>query len=92
MKEIFFRFLSRLVARYVLRKPDLDGLVFSKYHSLRAYLEMGLNYLAWRTGSRKSFQVVSIVIEPTNNCTLRCRICPTRDDMTRKKGFMDFEL
>jgi len=32
-----------------------------------------------------------LVIEPTNCCNLNCIMCP-RKDMTRNKGYMDFEL
>ncbi|MEN6318289.1 MAG: radical SAM protein [Syntrophaceae bacterium] len=92
MKEKFFRFLSYLVAVLVLRKPDLADLIYIKYHSFNAYWQMGVSYFAWRLGLKKSFHIVSIVIEPTNRCTLRCEVCPTKEDMTRKKGFMDFEL
>lgn len=92
MEKKFFRVLATLVSRLILGKSDLDELVFSKYHSFQAYLEMTLNYVAWRLGLRKSFRVVSIVIEPTNFCTLRCTVCPTRDDMSRKRGYMDFNL
>lgn len=33
-----------------------------------------------------------IIIEPTNNCNLRCPICPTHFAMKRKRGFIDFPL
>jgi len=33
-----------------------------------------------------------IVIEPTNACNLRCPVCPTHFAMTRKRGFIDFNL
>lgn len=92
MKEKMFRFLSTLVAKFILGKDDLEDLVFSKYHSLNAYWAMTLNYLTWRLGLKKSFRIVSLVIEPTNQCTLHCLFCPTKDDMTRQKGFMDFDL
>lgn len=92
MQDKFFRFLSRQVATYILRKPDLANLIYIKYHSFRSYWDMTLNYFAWKLGLKKSFQVVSLVLEPTNHCTLRCAICPTREDMERKRGFMDYDL
>lgn len=92
MKERFFRFLSRLVACYVLKKPDLADLIYSKYHTFKSYWEMVLNYCAWRLGMKKSFHIVSIVLEPTNHCTLRCALCPTSDDMKRERGYMDYDL
>ena len=92
MKETFYRFLSSLVARFILRKPDLADLIYIKYHSLEAYLGMSLSYFAWRLGWKKSFQVISIVVEPTNHCTLRCTFCPARQDMERDMGYMDFDL
>jgi hypothetical protein len=33
----------------------------------------------------------SLQLEPTNFCNLRCVSCP-RDNMTREKGFMEFNL
>ncbi len=33
-----------------------------------------------------------IIIETTNICNLRCPVCPTTIDMTRSRGFMDFNL
>ena len=34
---------------------------------------------------------LSIQLEPTNHCNLKCISCP-RDTMAREKGYMDFEL
>lgn len=33
----------------------------------------------------------TIIIEPTNSCNLKCPVCPTSQNMKRKKGFMKFE-
>ncbi|MFA6227935.1 MAG: radical SAM/SPASM domain-containing protein [Patescibacteria group bacterium] len=33
-----------------------------------------------------------IAIEVTNNCNLRCPVCPTNFAMNRERGFMDFEM
>ena len=37
-------------------------------------------------------KLTSLTIETTNVCNLNCRICPTNNEMKRKKGFMSFEL
>ena len=37
-------------------------------------------------------KLTSLTIETTNICNLNCRICPTNNEMKRKKGFMSFEL
>jgi len=33
-----------------------------------------------------------LMVEPTNQCNLRCVMCPQSGKMTREKGFMDFSL
>ena len=33
-----------------------------------------------------------LMIEPTNNCNLRCVMCPQAGKMTREKGFMEYDL
>lgn len=35
---------------------------------------------------------ISLMIEPTNICNLKCDMCPQSGLMTREKGMMDFEL
>ena len=37
-------------------------------------------------------KLTSLTIETTNVCNLSCRICPTNNEMKRKKGTMSFEL
>lgn len=37
-------------------------------------------------------KLTSLIIEPTNVCNLNCSICPTNSGMTRKKGFLSFNL
>ena len=37
-------------------------------------------------------KLTSLTIETTNACNLNCRICPTNNEMKRKKGSMSFEL
>ncbi len=44
-------------------------------------------------GSRiLNYMPMNLMIEPTNMCNLRCRMCPQDGLMTREKGMMDFEL
>ena len=44
-------------------------------------------------GSRTlNYMPMNLMIEPTNRCNLRCRMCPQDGLMTREKGLMDFEL
>lgn len=92
IKEKVFRGISFFVAEYILRKPDLADLIYIKYHSPNAIFKMAINYFTFRLRAKKSYKIVSLIIEPTNNCTLRCKVCPTRDNMTRKRGIMDFDL
>lgn len=92
IKEKFFRAVSFVIAKYILRKPDYADIIYLKYNSFGAIYKMAMNYILFRLGSKKSFKVVSIIFESTNVCTLKCRMCPTRDKMTRKRGMMDYNL
>lgn len=42
--------------------------------------------------STLEYPPVHIFIEPTNYCNLRCIMCPQHELMTRKRGYIDFEL
>lgn len=92
IEEKFFRVLSLIIAKYIFRKPDYADVIYLKYNSFSAIYKMAMNYILFRLRSKKSFKIVSIIFESTNTCTLKCRMCPTRDKMTRKRGIMDYNL
>jgi MoaA/NifB/PqqE/SkfB family radical SAM enzyme len=85
--------LAGLVARLYLRRPDLAEAVHIRYRSARAFLAGVGNEVAYRLGTVRAPALVSVNLELTNRCNLRCTFCPTADGrMTRARGFMDDAL
>jgi MoaA/NifB/PqqE/SkfB family radical SAM enzyme len=79
-----------LVARLYLRRPALAEAVWIRYRSLRALLAGIGNEVAYRLGASRAPALVSVNLELTNRCNLRCTFCPTADGrMRRPRGFMD---
>jgi len=84
------RLLARLVARLYLRRPQMADVIAIRYSSLRAFVIGIGNELAYRIGSPRSLGMLSVNLELTNHCNLKCSFCPTGNGlMTRPRGFMD---
>jgi hypothetical protein len=84
------RLLGAVVARLYLRRPDLAEPIAIRYRSLRAVLGAVGNEVAYRLGRTRAPALLSLNLELTNRCNLRCTFCPTADGrMGRAKGFMD---
>jgi MoaA/NifB/PqqE/SkfB family radical SAM enzyme len=81
-----------LVARYYLKKPDLTDLISLKFPTFRSALVAGMNELYFMLGLSRGFRLTSVNIESTNQCNLRCKMCPVHTEMTRKKEFLDVQL
>ncbi|MEW6746857.1 MAG: radical SAM protein [Planctomycetota bacterium] len=77
------------IARNYLGKPDQGELLRIKFPTLRSVMNAGLNELAYRAGSLRSYRLTSLNVEVTNHCNLRCTICPVNRGMERKKRFID---
>jgi radical SAM protein with 4Fe4S-binding SPASM domain len=62
-------------------------------HTLRRFINAGLNFLSQRIKSPYVFGFPeSVFIEPTNICNLKCPLCPTGSGkIKRRKGFLSFE-
>ncbi|MSR46528.1 MAG: radical SAM protein [Planctomycetes bacterium] len=81
--------LHRFVARHYLRKPELAELLDIKLPDLASVGWAALNELAFRLRLERSARVLSLNVETTNFCNLRCTICPVNRGMVRAKKWLD---
>ena len=90
---LLIRWLSKLIAVLYLRRPEVAEVIAIRYRSLRA-LAVGIgNELAYRLGFARVAGLLSINLELTNHCNLKCTFCPTGNGlMVRPRGFMDPDL
>lgn len=87
------RVLARAIARLYLRRPDVEDAIAIRYRSFRAiWVGIG-NELAYRLGLTRTAGLLSLNLELTNHCNLRCTFCPTGNGlMVRPRGHMDPEV
>ena len=83
------RSLHGLIARWYLRKPDLVELLDLKFPDLGSVARAAGNELAYRLRREQVSRVLSLNIETTNYCNLRCSICPVNNGMERAKRYLD---
>jgi MoaA/NifB/PqqE/SkfB family radical SAM enzyme len=81
--------LHRLVARFYLRKPELAELLHVKFPDLGSVGWAAMNEAFYRLRLSRSARVLSLNVETTNFCNLRCTICPVNRGMVRKKRWLD---
>ena len=87
------RVLARAIARLYLRRPDVEDVIAIRYRSLRALLVGIGNELAYRLGLTRTAGLLSLNLELTNRCNLKCSFCPTGNGlMVRPRGHMDPEV
>ncbi len=86
------RALCRLIARYYLRKPDLEGFLALRFPGLRALGVAALNELAYRTRGLVGYRLTAVNFESTNRCNLRCVMCPVNRDMKRPRTDMPIDV
>ncbi|MFV1960066.1 MAG: radical SAM/SPASM domain-containing protein [Planctomycetota bacterium] len=85
--------LAWLIARLYLRRPELAEVIALRYRSLWALLGGVANEVAYRRGRLRAPSLLSLNLELTNRCNLRCRMCPTGNGrMRRPRGDMDPRL
>ncbi len=83
------RAVASLVARLYLRRPELAAPIALRYQSARSLVAGVLNEVAYRRGWRRAPVLLSLNLELTNRCNLRCTFCPTGNrSMTRPAGLM----
>ncbi len=82
---------TRIVARYYLRKPELDRFLEIKYPTLASRWHAAGNEWSYLRKSRRSHRLTAVNIELTNRCNLACVMCPVNRDMSRKKRDLDFD-
>ena len=76
-------------ARFYLGKPDVRELLEVKFPDLGAVSDAVRNEAAYLARAESSHVLSSVNLELTNQCNLRCTICPVNTTMRRPKGFMD---
>jgi len=81
--------LAPLVARLYLGRPELTGLIATKYGSWRASRRAAWNELLFRLQRTDGYKLVSANFEVTNSCNLSCTICPVNQGMKRKRSRLD---
>ncbi|MDJ0973621.1 MAG: radical SAM protein [Planctomycetota bacterium] len=84
------RWVARAIARLYLRRPELEDVIAIRYRTTRG-LAVGIgNELAYRFGWSRVPGLLSLNLELTNHCNLKCSFCPTGNGlMLRPRGFMD---
>lgn len=84
------RLLGQAVARLYLRRPAMAEVIAIRYRSFRAFVFGIGNELAYRLGRARAPGLISINLELTNHCNLKCSFCPTGNGLlARPRGFMD---
>jgi MoaA/NifB/PqqE/SkfB family radical SAM enzyme len=81
--------LHRAVARFYLRKPELADLLHVKFPDLGSVAWAALNEACFRLRLSRTVRVLSLNVETTNFCNLRCTICPVNRGMARRKRWLD---
>jgi MoaA/NifB/PqqE/SkfB family radical SAM enzyme len=89
LEKRVMKIIVRLVARYYLNRPMLTELISVKITTFKAGLYVLLNEICYLLGLGISFRLISLSIEVTNHCNLKCLMCPTSSQMRRRKGFMN---
>ncbi len=84
------RWVARAIARLYLRRPELEDVIAIRYRTTRG-LAVGIgNELAYRFGWSRVPGLLSLNLELTNHCNLKCSFCPTGNGLlARPRGFMD---
>jgi len=77
------------VARLYLGRPELTGLIATKYGSWRASSRAAWNELLFRLQRPAGYKLVSANFEVTNSCNLSCTICPVNRGMQRARARLD---
>jgi MoaA/NifB/PqqE/SkfB family radical SAM enzyme len=81
------------VAHLYLRRPELAEVVAIRYRTLRALVVGLLNELSYRLGLSRAAGLLSLNLELTNHCNLKCTFCPTGNgSLRRPRGFLSEEL
>lgn len=91
IKSKLIKIICIFAARFILGKPEIAPKIYLRYSRLSSFFKLGINYIAYLIKSPIAPYLLSLSIEPTNNCNLACRHCP-RDMMKRKTGFIDLNL
>jgi MoaA/NifB/PqqE/SkfB family radical SAM enzyme len=81
--------LHRGVATHYLRKPELSELLAIKFPDAGSVAWAALNEVAFRMKFRRTARLLSLNVETTNYCNLRCTICPVNRGMVRQKRYLD---
>ncbi len=81
--------LHRFVARHYLKKPELAELLEIKLPDMASVGWAALNEVAYRLRLERTARVLSLNVETTNFCNLRCTICPVNRGMARAKRWLD---
>jgi len=81
--------LHGFVARHYLRKPELAELLAIKLPDLASVGWAAVNELCYRLRLERTARVLSLNVETTNYCNLKCTICPVNNGMARTKRWLD---
>lgn len=84
--------ILRFVANRYLKKPELADMLVAKYPSLRAMLKLAYNQCGYLLRMPGLASLVSVTVEPTNRCNMRCITCPVNRGMKRTRGDMEMLL
>lgn len=93
MKRIFIKLVAFIIAKFYLRKSDLQGLIGIKFENFSTLFKTVTNELCYIFKLPVSYKLISANIELTNECNLHCMMCPVgNNSMKRKKTYMPPEL
>ncbi len=84
--------IAYIGAKYYLKKPEQQEFIETRYSSFKSIFGVILNQFFYLIKSVYCPKITSIQFEVTNNCNLKCKMCPVNNGMKRKRGFMNFNL
>jgi len=89
---LFRRLLIKAIASFYLKRPEVAELIEARYQSWGSMFFSGLNLMSFQLRREKIFRLTSVMLELTNQCNLKCMMCPVNRSMERARGFMSFDL
>lgn len=79
----------RAVVRWYWKRPEHAHFLEAKYRTCRQLLALARNEICYRLQLPWSVGPITLVVEPTNRCNLRCVYCPVNNGMRRAKGELE---
>lgn len=85
--------INRIIADFYIRDPKIKNILDIQLPTVALQIAQAKNEVAYLLRMEKIDNLNTVDFELTNNCNLRCVMCPVNTGpMTRRKGYMEFGL